>query len=140
MPFSKRLEHLKGDSGHSAFAQKIGISEALLRKYLNGSDPSLSKAAQIAKQTQCSLEWLGGESDTPFPKETTLSLSLLEGAVRLVGEVNEEQALNLNPKDIAKLVSTTYQYIKNVTRDNPKVLNVMETKQFIHHLTETYTE
>lgn len=56
----ERLSILIGDQSTSAFARKVGLSESLIRKYLKGSDPSLSKAKQIAQRTGVSLNWLAG--------------------------------------------------------------------------------
>lgn len=58
MSFAKRLNTLIGEESISGFARRVGLSEALIRKYLNGSEPSLSKANQIAVRANCSLEWL----------------------------------------------------------------------------------
>ncbi|KJR39100.1 DNA-binding protein [Vibrio navarrensis] len=58
MSFAQRLNTLIGEESISGFARRVGLSEALIRKYLNGSEPSLSKANQIAVRANCSLEWL----------------------------------------------------------------------------------
>lgn len=42
----------------SAFARKVGLSEALIRKYLKGAEPGLARANRIAMGANCSLEWL----------------------------------------------------------------------------------
>ncbi|TDF41800.1 XRE family transcriptional regulator [Alteromonadaceae bacterium M269] len=139
MSFAERLKHLKKETNHSAFAQKIGISEALLRKYLNGSDPSLSKAAQIAKRTGCSLAWLSGTEDTPFPsKQNTLDHLVLEQSIVCVNEVNREQKLELSPSQIAKLTTTSYQHIKSMTNHGHVSYDKAEAKYFVQHLSEIY--
>lgn len=58
MSFAQRLKSLIGEESVSGFARRVDISEALLRKYLKGSEPSLAKANQIAMKANCSLEWL----------------------------------------------------------------------------------
>ncbi len=58
MSFSERLKLLIGEESISGFARRVDISEALIRKYLKGSEPSLAKANQIAMRANCSLEWL----------------------------------------------------------------------------------
>ncbi|NOI65212.1 helix-turn-helix transcriptional regulator [Vibrio sp. 99-8-1] len=58
MSFSQRLKELIGEESVSGFARRVDMSEALIRKYLKGSEPSLSKANQIAMKANCSLEWL----------------------------------------------------------------------------------
>ncbi len=58
MSFAARLKQLIGEETISGFARRVELSEALVRKYLRGSEPSLSKANQIAMKANCSLEWL----------------------------------------------------------------------------------
>ncbi|MDE1225249.1 XRE family transcriptional regulator [Vibrio aestuarianus] len=58
MSFSTRLQELIGEESISGFARRVELSEGLIRKYLKGSEPSLSKANQIAMRANCSLEWL----------------------------------------------------------------------------------
>lgn len=53
-----RLKALIGEDSVSAFARKVGLSESLIRKYLKGSEPSVLKAAKIAKRCNVSLDWL----------------------------------------------------------------------------------
>ena len=56
--FAERLQSLIGEMSVSAFARKVGLSEALIRKYLKGAEPGLTRANQIAMGANCSLEWL----------------------------------------------------------------------------------
>ncbi|MGR5069133.1 MULTISPECIES: helix-turn-helix domain-containing protein [Vibrio] len=58
MSFAERLATLIGQESISGFARRVDVSEALIRKYLRGSEPSLTKANQIAMRANCSLEWL----------------------------------------------------------------------------------
>ncbi|MGR5230722.1 helix-turn-helix domain-containing protein [Vibrio rotiferianus] len=58
MSFAQRLATLIGEESVSGFARRVDVSEALIRKYLKGSEPSLTKANQIAMRANCSLEWL----------------------------------------------------------------------------------
>lgn len=58
MSFAQRLRSLIGEESISGFARRVDLNEALIRKYLNGSEPSLQKANQIAVKANCSLEWL----------------------------------------------------------------------------------
>ncbi len=55
--FAERLQSLIGEMSVSAFARKVGLSEALIRKYLKGAEPGLARANQIAMGANCSLEW-----------------------------------------------------------------------------------
>ena len=50
--FAERLRQLIGSESVSAFSRRVGLSEAMIRKYLNGSEPTLSRANQIARQAK----------------------------------------------------------------------------------------
>ena len=58
MSFATRLAELIGEESVSGFARRVGLNEALIRKYLKGSEPSLLKANQIAMRANCSLDFL----------------------------------------------------------------------------------
>lgn len=66
-PFKAQLRQLIGNGSVSAFARKVNLGESLIRKYLNGSDPGLSKVVQIALACDVSVEWLAfGGHQTNF--------------------------------------------------------------------------
>jgi phage repressor protein C with HTH and peptisase S24 domain len=57
--FAKRLRELIGEhKSINAAAARWGISNSLLRKYLEGTVPGLDKAARIAEVHSVSLRWL----------------------------------------------------------------------------------
>ena len=59
--FQQRLRSLIGSRTVSGFAREVGLSESLIRKYLQGSEPTLSKARQIARNCDVSIDWLAGD-------------------------------------------------------------------------------
>ena len=62
--FADRLRVLIGHESVSAFSRRVGLSEAMIRKYLNGSEPTLSRANQIARQAKelnLGIQMLGTE-------------------------------------------------------------------------------
>ncbi len=79
--FQTRLRMIIGDKTVSAFARHVGLSESLIRKYLKGSDPSLSRAQQIANRTGCSLNWLASGQGRPLNED------LFIGAMELTKEL-----------------------------------------------------
>ncbi len=44
MSFAQRLSILIGEESISGFARRVDVSEALIRKYLKGSEPSLNQS------------------------------------------------------------------------------------------------
>lgn len=73
-----------------AFAGKVGVGDSVIRKYLDGSSPSIDKAAAIAAGSGVSLEWLitgQGEMRPPvgsgaaFPHEAQGGPDTLENAL-----------------------------------------------------------
>jgi hypothetical protein len=62
--FSSRLRCLIGDASISAFGRKVDIGESLIRKYLKGSDPGLSKVVKVAAACEVDIRWLAlGEGE-----------------------------------------------------------------------------
>lgn len=53
-----RLELLKSKQAVNAFAQKCGVSESLMRKYLAGSIPGADKLVQLARANGVHIAWL----------------------------------------------------------------------------------
>lgn len=75
--FSNRLKLALGGESINSFANRCGVSESLLRKYLSGSCPGLDKAAGIAKAAGVDIGWLAtgegqmrrGEAAAPAQEE-----------------------------------------------------------------------
>ena len=52
----------------------------MIRKYLNGSEPTLSRANQIARQANCSLEWLATGHGFQYRQAEVVDMQALEEA------------------------------------------------------------
>ena len=81
--FADRLRVLIGHESVSAFSRRVGLSEAMIRKYLNGSEPTLSRANQIARQANCSLEWLATGQGFQYRQAEVVEMPALEEAMML---------------------------------------------------------
>lgn len=138
MSFSKRLFQLKGELTHKAFAEKLGISEALLRKYLNGSDPSLSKATQIADRAHCSLSWLATGEKAPHTIPGVIKPSILAKSISIVRSINKKNELNLTEDQVSKLSVTCYEYIHAVHHRVDAMTDDMAIERFLIHIAQTY--
>lgn len=64
-----RLRELMGTETESSFALKCHIPLSTMRKYLNGSTPSLDNALQIAQLNDVSLEWLASGEEVKANKK-----------------------------------------------------------------------
>lgn len=53
-----RIRAAIGDEPVAAFARRCGFGESLLRKYLQGSEPSASNLAKIADAAGVTVDWL----------------------------------------------------------------------------------
>lgn len=108
MSFAERLKSLIGEESVSGFARRVDISEALIRKYLKGSEPSLAKANQIAMKANCSLEWLATGCGYLYRQAEVVDKTALYAAFsHLYGrEPSETEA-----EKIIKMV-TGYQYLR----------------------------
>lgn len=56
--FLMRLRTVIGSESVASFARRSGVGESLLRKYLNGSQPSASNALLLADAGGCTIDWL----------------------------------------------------------------------------------
>jgi len=56
--FARRLRAAIGDQPVLRFAQKCGMSDSLVRKYLDGALPGLEKLIMLAKAADVRVEWL----------------------------------------------------------------------------------
>ncbi|WP_273859810.1 helix-turn-helix domain-containing protein [Photobacterium sp. GSS17] len=108
MSFAERLKSLIGEESVSGFARRVDISEALIRKYLKGSEPSLAKANQIAMKANCSLEWLATGCGYLYRQaEVVDKIALYAAFSHLYGrEPSETEA-----EKLTKMV-TGYQYLR----------------------------
>ncbi|EFO32457.1 transcriptional regulator [Roseibium sp. TrichSKD4] len=69
--FPDRLKALIGTSSVLAFASKCELPGSTVRKYLDGSIPSLDKATQIARACNVSLEWLATGQGPKHPRQAS---------------------------------------------------------------------
>lgn len=106
MSFSERLKSLIGEESISGFARRVDISEALIRKYLKGSEPSLSKANQIAMRANCSLEWLATGCGYLYRQAEVVDMDAYEIVYRyLHGEAPDDQETH-------RMLISGYQYLR----------------------------
>lgn len=63
-----RIASLVDGSSVAAFARKCGVSETVMRKYLNGAMPGSDKLIQIAEANGVSVQWLATGRELPPPQ------------------------------------------------------------------------
>ncbi|EOC1793896.1 helix-turn-helix domain-containing protein [Vibrio fluvialis] len=108
MSFATRLQELIGEESISGFARRVEMSESLIRKYLKGSEPSLSKANQIAMRANCSLEWLATGCGYLYRQAEVVDMDAYALAHRYVtGNV-----LSSSDKEQQRLIISGYQYLR----------------------------
>ncbi|EWH08771.1 transcriptional regulator [Catenovulum agarivorans DS-2] len=108
MSFADRLKSLIGEESVSGFARRVGLNEALIRKYLNGSEPSLAKANQIAERANCSLEYLATGCGYLYRHAEVVDAQAAKLAHKIVYRQSLEQT-QLN--ELTKMISA-YQYLR----------------------------
>ncbi|QXO16029.1 helix-turn-helix domain-containing protein [Vibrio ostreae] len=108
MSFANRLQTLIGAESISGFARRVDISEALIRKYLKGSEPSLSKANQIAMRANCSLEWLATGCGYLYRQAEVVDMEACVLAHKFV----TGQELSPNQQEQLQQVIAGYQYLR----------------------------
>ncbi|MBY7968502.1 helix-turn-helix domain-containing protein [Vibrio fluvialis] len=108
MSFATRLQELIGEESISGFARRVEMSESLIRKYLKGSEPSLSKANQIAMRANCSLEWLATGCGYLYRQAEVMDMDAYALAHRYVtGNV-----LSSSDQEQQRLIISGYQYLR----------------------------
>ncbi|WP_375748321.1 XRE family transcriptional regulator [Vibrio sp. HN007] len=108
MSFAERLQSLIGQESISGFARRVDLSEGLIRKYLKGSEPSLSKANQIAIKANCSLEWLATGCGYLYRQAEVVDMEALEIAHQAVTKKPMTEAEQLQ----YRLIVSGYQYLR----------------------------
>nr|WP_237724476.1 XRE family transcriptional regulator [Vibrio fluvialis] len=97
-----------GEESISGFARRVEMSEGLIRKYLKGSEPSLSKANQIAMRANCSLEWLATGCGYLYRQAEVVDMDAYALAHRYVtGNV-----LSSSDQEQQRLIISGYQYLR----------------------------
>lgn len=126
MSFAERLKELIGQESVSGFARRVDLSEALIRKYLKGSEPSLAKANQIAMKANCSLEWLATGCGYLYRQAEVVDMPAYQLAHETV------LGIPLAPEEILthrKLI-TAYQYLR-ATKKNDGHLDAHGMKRLL---------
>ncbi|EOD9418525.1 helix-turn-helix domain-containing protein [Vibrio campbellii] len=136
MSFAQRLATLIGEESISGFARRVDVSEALIRKYLKGSEPSLTKANQIAMRANCSLEWLATGCGYLYRQAEVVDMEayklafqhVMSGTISLVEEAQHR-----------KLIAG-YQYLRaHKKSDGFLDESAMATFLALHHENKTET-
>ncbi|MCG6362560.1 XRE family transcriptional regulator [Vibrio fluvialis] len=108
MSFATRLQELIGEESISGFARRVEMSEGLIRKYLKGSEPSLSKANQIAMRANCSREWLATGCGYLYRQAEVVDMDAYALAHRdVTGNV-----LSSSDQEQQRLIISGYQYLR----------------------------
>ncbi|HDV0902540.1 TPA: XRE family transcriptional regulator [Vibrio fluvialis] len=108
MSFATRLQELIGKESISGFARRVEMSEGLIRKYLKGSEPSLSKANQIAMRANCSLEWLATGCGYLYRQAEVVDM----GAYALAHRYVTGNVLSSSDQEQQRLIISGYQYLR----------------------------
>jgi transcriptional regulator with XRE-family HTH domain len=130
--FAQRLRlALRGESVH-AFAQRCGIGDSTMRKYMQGSLPGLDTAVVIAKGAGVRLEWLAtgegpmaeGAAPADSPAETVKAAEgvdedLLQAVVEGIELWLTRSKVTLGPQDKGRLVVLLYRIQARRRREEP---------------------
>jgi len=110
--FATRLRILVAPSTVSAFARKVGLNESLIRKYLKGSEPSLSRADQIARKVNVSLEWLATGCGYQYRQAEVVDQAALQAASRITQQCLAGETIDLAEPERLTLLVSVYQYLR----------------------------
>lgn len=131
--FAERLQSLIGEMSVSAFARKVGLSEALIRKYLKGAEPGLARANQIAMGANCSLEWLATGCGYLYRQAEVVDREALAAAQLLLGE--QQPGVGLPDEEALVTLLTYYQFLRTHKKADG-FLDLALAREFGRHLGE----
>ena len=131
--FAERLQSLIGEGSISAFARKVGLSEALIRKYLKGAEPGLARANQIAMGANCSLEWLATGCGYLYRQAEVVDREALGAAQQLLQEQQPEAVL---PDEEALVVLLAYYQFLRTHKKGDGFLDLALAREFGRHIGE----
>ncbi len=130
MSFAQRLSTLIGEESISGFARRVDVSEALIRKYLKGSEPSLTKANQIAMRANCSLEWLATGCGYLYRRAEVVDME----AYKLSFQYVMNNPLSEESEDLHRKLIAGYQYLRSHKKaDGFLDESAMATFLSLHH-------
>ena len=131
--FAERLQSLIGEGSISAFARKVGLSEALIRKYLKGAEPGLARANQIAMGANCSLEWLATGCGYFYRQAEVVDREALGAAQQLLQEQQPEVVL---PDEEALVILLAYYQFLRTHKKGDGFLDLALAREFGRHIGE----
>lgn len=131
--FAERLQSLIGEGSISAFARKVGLSEALIRKYLKGAEPGLARANQIAMGANCSLEWLATGCGYLYRQAEVVDREALGAAQQLLRELQPEVVL---PDEEALVILLAYYQFLRTHKKGDGFLDLALAREFGRHIGE----
>jgi transcriptional regulator with XRE-family HTH domain len=124
--FRDRLKIALSNESVNAFAEKSGITEGALRKYLSGSSlPGLDKLVAIADTSHVNIEWLA-TGIGPMKKDDgdVFETHLLAIIIELLEDQEKETNKILTPLEKAEFINTAYGLYSeaDIMSDNIKSL------------------
>ncbi|EKP0296633.1 helix-turn-helix transcriptional regulator [Aeromonas veronii] len=131
--FAERLQSLIGEMSVSAFARKVGLSEALIRKYLKGAEPGLARANQIAMGANCSLEWLATGCGYLYRQAEVVDREALAAAQLLLRE--QQPGVGLPDEEALVALLAYYQFLRTHKKADG-FLDLALAREFGRHLGE----
>lgn len=77
--FSNRLNQIKGELSGRKFAEKCGVSNTVMGRYLSGdTSPTLDALIKISRATNVNIDWLAGAENVSFENARFLDASDFE--------------------------------------------------------------
>lgn len=145
--FAERLRIALSGRTVQWLADNAGISYSTVRKYLDGSSPTVDKAASLARALGCSLDWLATGQDgqlapsvsaaAPGFSEAQASYAagpdpeLLGRIVDVVDRVHREEQVRLQKIDLGRISAEKYSEISSAAADRdewPALLELLAVR------------
>jgi len=120
--FHKTFRALQGDMPLSDFAKKLGMSQALVRTYLDGTRfPDFQALQKISDLCQVSVDWLLGRSDFRVEENANITareMGLSENAALLLRDARNSgsQEERLYPQIVSSIIENRHfaRFVKQI--------------------------
>lgn len=139
MEFKDRLKKAIGKESVNSFAERCGMTEGVLRKYLSGPTlPGLENLISIAKAADINIAWLAtGEGPMKQDEDNLIHEDLLALIIETYEE-REKSEQNISPQDKAHSISMIYGIFHN--DEGIQELKTLEQKKALIHNTISAVE
>jgi transcriptional regulator with XRE-family HTH domain len=137
--FKDRLKIAIKNESIRAFANRAGLTEGMIRKYLRGPAlPGLENLIAIAKAAEVNIKWLA-TSEGPISGWDPLDVNLLAFLLGLYEKYEKDLCTPISPTEKASFINMFFRWYWTVHLDyKGSEERTLEDMRFLHEMTEAH--